>query len=255
VAPGNRDLERAPRDTLPDDVSQIRRVGGHDRREDRWLGNGKAAHPRQVCDGVAQARGGMHRDAAHRGRLVDVGVRHDRRGEPAVTRRGHQRHRARHRAEATVERHLTDQRHLGEPRRVELTRGGEDADRHREVVAGALLREVGRGQVDRDATRRQLEAAVAQGAAHALARLEHRAAGQSHDREPGEPERDVHLHAHRLAAHADDRGAHRLRQHGHTAREALVISPEGVPAACLLASLTPAATGPGRLAEGSLPAG
>jgi hypothetical protein len=77
-------------------------------------------------------------------------------------------------------------------------------------------REAGRREVDGDASSRHLESGVPQGGADPLARLEHGAPGQAHDREARQPEGDVDLDAHRDALDADDRGAERRGEHGHS---------------------------------------
>ena len=59
----------------------------------------------------------------------------------------------------------------------------EDADRDRQIEAGAVLAQVGRREVHRDAALRELEARVGDRSAHALARLAHRSIPESDDRE------------------------------------------------------------------------
>jgi hypothetical protein len=61
---------------------------------------------------------------------------------------------------------------------ADLARGNEDADGDGQVVRRAALAPIGRREVDRDARRRVLEAAVADRAADSLARFRQAASGR-----------------------------------------------------------------------------
>jgi hypothetical protein len=72
---------------------------------------------------------------------------------------------------------------------------------------------IGRREVDRDAPRWDLEAAVAERTPHPLARLQDGAAREADDRQTGQAEGDVDLDPDRDAVDADHGRADRLRQH------------------------------------------
>ena len=162
----------------------------------------------------------------------------------SASRRGDQRQHAGHRPQPAVERKLPQQRRSRQPvERRQLARGGEDPDRDRQVVAGAVLRQVGRSKVHGDAARGDLEPAVAQRAADPFARLLHGVPREADDGEAREAEGDVDLDARRgKCLDPQDRGA--------GDRRASTRQPPSrrrrwgrVPVAHLLASQTPAATG------------
>ena len=216
----------------------------------------RALAPREMADDLAEA---VPPDARRRrqprrspapfstGTIASVDAR--------AARRRDERHRARDRAQRAVERQLADERDAPEVR-LELAGRDEDGRGHGQVVAGPLFRQVGRSQVDGDPAGRDLEAGVAKGGAHTLARLEHRAAGEADDRQAGKPERDVDLDAHGHAVDTDDRCAERIREHGHALRgEASMMWTRGRcrPPACSPPYL-PAATGAASVGNGRLPA-
>ena len=68
------------------------------------------------------------------------------------------------------------------------------AERDRQVVVAAFLRQVGGREIDGDAARRQRQAGGDQRRAHALARFGHRLVGQADDVEGRQAGRDLHLH-------------------------------------------------------------
>lgn len=106
---------------------------------------------------------------------------------------GHRQH-AFDRAHPARQGQLTDQFEPVQFVSRQLGAGGQDADRDGEVEARALFGDVGRRQVDRDAARREFEAAVDQGAAHAIARLLNRLLWQANDVECGQAVGEVGLH-------------------------------------------------------------
>jgi len=215
VVPRHGDLERPPRHLLPVDLRQIRacrslRKGGGQR-------SGTGHHhlyAGEVPDRLSQRRGAVGA-YARGGRLADRCSRHDHLGPPRVADRRRKRHGARHRTQGTVERQLT---HQGGHRQTivarQLPRRGEDPDRDGQVIAGAVLRQIGRGKIHRDSSRGYLESAVAQRAPHPLAGLLHLASGQPDDGQRGQPEGNVHLDADGDAINAEDRRTERLGQHG-----------------------------------------
>src|SRR5439155_20856629 len=82
-----------------------------------------------------------------------------------------------------VERELPDRRMLGEAAVRYLPRSGKERERDGDVEAGALLAELGRGEVDDQAAVGPEQLRRADGAGHALLRLLTRAVGQADDRE------------------------------------------------------------------------
>jgi len=99
-----------------------------------------------------------------------------------------------------------------EPRARDLPRGREHAERDREVVASAVLRQVRGRERDRHAAARILELRVEDRRAHALARLAHRGLRQADDRRPGQAARDVHFDRDRWRIDADLSAAHHDRK-------------------------------------------
>ena len=90
-----------------------------------------------------------------------------------------------------VVRHRADRRH--------------QAERDRQVVVAAFLRQVGGREIDGDAARRQREAGGDQRGAHALLRFGHRLVRQADDVEGGQARRDLHLHVDRAGLDALER--------------------------------------------------
>ena len=113
--------------------------------------------PGEVADDLAEAGRRTHVDAANRGALGPVLDRDDCLDDTRAARGRDERHRARDRAQRAVERQLSDQRDATEVR-LELAGRDEDGRGHGQVVAGPLLRQVGRSQVDGDPAGRDLEA-------------------------------------------------------------------------------------------------
>jgi hypothetical protein len=74
-----------------------------------------------------------------------------------------------------------------------LSRGGEDAERDRQVEAPAFLAQLGRCEVDRDAPRWKLEARVHERRANAVAALLHFGVGKADDGERRQAVGEVHL--------------------------------------------------------------
>jgi hypothetical protein len=216
VASRDRDLERPTRDTLPDHARQVGRVLRQrlHRRRQRRAEYVERFHAGEVPRHVGEVARRPHHHPPHRRALRAVLVRDDGVGRPARQRRRHQGERARHRPEAAVEGKLSDERRRPQARRVELARGDEDRGGDREVVAGPLLRQVRRREVDGDPAGGDLETRVPKRAPDPLARLLHGAAGEPHDRQAREPERDIDLDADGNAVDTDHGGAEGGRDHG-----------------------------------------
>jgi hypothetical protein len=78
---------------------------------------------------------------------------------------------------------------------------GHQAERDRQAVVAAFLREVGRGEVDGDAAGRQSDAGGDQGRPHPLARFRNRLIGKADNGEGRHARRNLHLDVDR--AHLD----------------------------------------------------
>src|SRR5690606_11980718 len=86
--------------------------------------------------------------------------------------------------------------------RLDLARGREDAEGHRQVEGGAFLAQVGGREVDGDAPAGRLVTRVLEGREHAFARLLDGRVGKPHQTEARQSEGDVDLDGdgHRLDA-------------------------------------------------------
>ena len=114
---------------------------------------------------------------------------------------------AQHReARQRVVRHRADRRH--------------QAERDRQVVMAAFLRQVGGREIDGDAARRQREPGGDQRGAHPLLGLGHRLVGQADDVEGRQAGRDLHLHV-------DRAGLDALERHGGDALDHAAPQPHG----------------------------
>ena len=85
----------------------------------------------------------------------------------------------------------------------EALASGDEGDGEREIEGGALLGEVGRGEIDGDAPQRILVLGIEQRAAHAVLALPDRRLGQADDGEARQSVGEVHLHGHRGCVHTD----------------------------------------------------
>ena len=137
-------------------------------------------------------------------RLRDRVRGHDDPPSPAAGERRDHRQQRRARGGPRRRAKLTEKRPA--PRGPHLLGADEDADRDGQVERGAGLAQVRRGEVDGDAARRIVEAAVADGAAHPLARLRQGSVRQADDREARQPGRDVDLDPDESPVEAVERG-------------------------------------------------
>src|ERR1700693_3341365 len=94
----------------------------------------------------------------------------------------HRQHAA-DRPDMAVEGELAEgDRVLDEPR-LDDSRGGKNAERHRQVEGRAFLAEVGGGEVDGDAVHGEVEPRVPDRGAHTVAALAHGGVWEGHRRE------------------------------------------------------------------------
>ena len=127
------------------------------------------------------------------------------------SRQGHGQH-AGHRAEAAIQRQLPQKGGFFR-RGLDLPGRGEDGQQQGQVVHGAGLADIGRGQVDRDAAVRPFEPQVAGGGVDTVAAFPHGGIGQADNGEGGHPARDVGFHCDSKAVEtvetkASDNGIH-----------------------------------------------
>ena len=116
-----------------------------------------------------------------------------RAGAGRVQRQAHCQ-RAAHRPQFARQRQLAGELIAGQPAGIDLSAGGQDAQRDGQVEAARVLGQVGRREVDRDAlVVRELQPAVLQRRAHPLARFLHFHVGQPDQREAGQAVGQMHL--------------------------------------------------------------
>ena len=124
-------------------------------------------------------------------------------------RASRQRQRAAHRPQLAGQTQLAGKFIALQRRRVDLSVGGQDAQRDRQVEAPRILRQLGRRQVDGDAlVGREGQAALQQRRAHALTRFLDLRVGQANEREAGQAVGQMHFHLHRWRGHAIQSAAH-----------------------------------------------
>src|SRR5579871_6401287 len=195
VAARRGHLEGALGVRLPADVGEVacrERRGGEQ-------GGGIDAHRRQrrlpaeVADGLAERVDAEHRRPAGERRLGGVGAGHQQGAQAGGPRGRGDRQRAAHRVDAAVEAELAERAARAQVRQRRRARGGEDAERDREVEGGALLPDAGGAEVHGHAAGRIVEARVAQRRADAVARLAHRAVWEADGRGLRQPGRHVDL--------------------------------------------------------------
>ena len=109
------------------------------------------------------------------------------------------------RADLAIESQLADELEALQVCREDLLGvRGEDTERDREVIAAAVLGQVGRRQVDRQAPGRgKAKAGIGDGPVHAIAALAHRGFGQTDDREARHAVGEIDLDHHRWCGDAD----------------------------------------------------
>ena len=168
MSAGGGDRQRALGVGLPADVGEIRQR----RRLDR-LGRGRLRQqilPAQVSAHLEQRPGGQHACVAHqRGLGRGAAGQHER--AAGVLGGEHHRERAADRSQFAGQRELARELVRVECRLRQLTVGGENAERDRQVEASRLLGQVGRRKIDRHPARGKFELRVLQRRADAVARL------------------------------------------------------------------------------------
>ena len=186
-AAGRGDLERALRVRLAAHVGEIGTPSRCGRRQ------------RRSAAAAARAPARCAHTASSDARRIDASRRAPAPPRPALaagstnarpSRRARQRHRQRAADRRAARRSAPARRRIrsaASALRGNLARGGEDAERDRQVEAARLLRQVGGREVDGDLARRELELRVLQRGAHAVARLAHLGVGQADEVNAGSP--------------------------------------------------------------------
>ena len=152
----------------------------------------------------------QHVDAAGPGRLAALRGRADQ-AEPA--RRGGDgggQH-AGDRVQRAVEGKFAEGGEFGDLFARQHLHGGQHGERDRQVEMAAFLQQVGGGEVDQHAPRRQREAHGGERGAHPLAGLGDGLVGQADDQEGGQAGGDLHLHLDRHGLDAGEGEGLRMR--------------------------------------------
>lgn len=192
VASRCRDLERALGGLLPGDVLEIHRMPHRiGTRRDRRGGNARPTL--EMLDDVAKRREAERVDTAG-GRLSRVRRRDEHFADATLRGMSNAWHRASDRTKPTIERELAEAKSADV--NAQLSARAKDPEGDRELEPGTFFSTLGRRQVHRDATQRELEAGIADRGAHALARLLHGCVRQTHHDEVRQAVRDVDLDGH-----------------------------------------------------------
>ena len=185
VTPGGGDLQRALGAPLALDVAEIR--GEAPLPQQLLVGNGGQGHDLLLIPEVPRRLQKRIRaedvDALDAAQLQKVRLRHHHRPHAALPGVDHHGQHAPDWPHAAVQRQLTQHAHAPQRLRIDDPAAGQQSQRDGQVVGGALLLEIRRGEVDGDAPAREAEAAVLQRRAHTLPGLLHRRVRQAHDLE------------------------------------------------------------------------
>ncbi|MBA3688620.1 MAG: hypothetical protein H0W81_07315 [Chloroflexi bacterium] len=101
-----------------------------------------------MSDGLSQRGGAVDAQACDGGCLAGRSIGHDKRWNARAKGGGREGHRARHRAHRAIQPQLPHHRGVAQAVDVaQLARCGQDPHRDRQVVAGAVLGQVCRGEV------------------------------------------------------------------------------------------------------------
>ena len=155
----------------------------------------------------------QHLDAIDQRRLAGVGRGHHHPAEAAVARGQGQGQHPANGLERAVEGQLAAEEVALQRLELDQARGGQHPQGDGQLEGGALLLQVGRGQVHGDPLLRQGEAAVLERGDHPHLRLAHRALGQAHHVEEGHAQRHVHLDLDHHRVHAHQRPGLHASQH------------------------------------------
>jgi hypothetical protein len=214
VAAGGRDLEGALGILLPAHLGEVelgdRRVSKIMRG--RWLDLRRPLSA-QDLDRLGEVEDRDDADAFHQGGLGGVGARYDDARATRRARGGSDREGAANRTHAAVERELARDRHAAEMVLQRMAGRGEECERDRQIVRGAFLAEVCRGEIHGDAAGRNLEAGVAERRADAILALPDARVGEPDRLGVGDAGREVDLDLHGMGVDADERAGHHGGEH------------------------------------------
>jgi hypothetical protein len=215
VGAGSRDLEGPFRVLLALDVLEVHGIDG--RGDELALvetAGRDLARLAQEPDDPDEVLEGVDLEVADERGLPGVGPRDDDAAEAAPP--GHQRDRqgAAHRLEAPVEGQLAGEEIVAEPLRRDDFEEGQEAEGDGQVEGRALLPPVGRGQVDGDALRFHVVAAVLEGGPDPLLALADSGVGQADSDKGREAGADVDLDLDGIGFDPVEGGARDLDQHG-----------------------------------------
>src|SRR2546428_799067 len=149
----------------------------------------------------------------HAARFGRVLLRQDQRLDPRRARGEGHGERAAHRADRTFEPELAEHRDGAQTLFRDLLGGGQNTERDRQVECRAVLADVGRREVHRDALQGKGVAGVRERGVDSLTAFLHGTLRQSHGRECREAVRDVGLHVHEIGIDAEDRGGADAGEH------------------------------------------
>ena len=212
MAAGRRDQQGSLGLRLAAHLGQIgstARLAGRDlrqrcrQRRSAGLRGSAGQQGHRLRQGVGQGQVG----ATHPLRFGRVGPRHQQcmTCPPAMQRRQQQ---ARHRLDlAGQPQFAIDLPALQITLHPHLPGGDQDGQRDSQVETTALFGQIGRGQIDGDATGRQFIAAVGQRRPHPLFALAHHRGGQTHDGEAGQTAAQMQFNAHQRCGQPDLRPA------------------------------------------------
>ena len=209
------DLQRPPRQGLPVDVGEVTIEPGLDGR-----GLDGCRRRRREAGGIVERRDRLveradriQAESLDDGRLGAIRIGQQQGAVAVAPGRGGDWQHATRLLNRAVEGQLAEHQRVVEIAPRQASGGGEQPERDRQIERGARLSQVGRGEVDGDAMRRKFEAAVADGAANAVAALAHARVGQSDEMEPGKSERDVDLDLDDGGVDAEDGGGANAGEH------------------------------------------
>ena len=165
---------------------------------------------REMRTHFQQAAGRVDRRVLDQGRFVGIRLRKDEGAgfsrALAVHGEGHGQ-RATHRPQLTRQRQFARELESVQLFAADLARGGQDAERDRQIEAAGLLGKVGGRQVDGDAPRRHVEAGVLQGGAHTVLGFAHFRVGKADDGHGGKTVGQVDFDADGGGFHAGEGAA------------------------------------------------
>ena len=195
MSAGRRDLERSLGAFLALDVAQIQQLGFW--RTHLWRRPRQHLRAFEVVGDLDQRMRGDDLDIRARpGRFRAAGRRTN---QAFVTRVGADRgrQRTRHRRDRSVEAEFAKHGKAIERVRRDRADRSHQAERNRQIVMAAFLRQIGRRQIDDDSPCWQRQPRGDQRRADPLAGLGYRLVRQTHNRECRQSRRDLHLHVYR----------------------------------------------------------